>query len=96
MSDNIVKQAVSEWMSAYMKEHLKGVEGKVLEQEQDWCNWLKAHAPEKFQAYLLGTGRLSTSVQTIRRWLKLWIEDHFIRLSLVEEWRADYSGRNTT
>ena len=93
MSDKIVHQAVSEWMSGYMKAHLKGVEGKVLEQEQDWCHWLNTHAPRKFQAYLLGTGRLSTSVQTIQRWLKPWIEDNFIRLSLAEEWREEYHSR---
>jgi hypothetical protein len=93
MSDNIVHQAVREWVSAYEQAHLKGLERDVLEKEQAWCNWLKAHAPEKFQAYLLGTGRLSTSMQTIRRWLKPWIEDNFIRLTLVEEWREDYSRR---
>jgi hypothetical protein len=93
MSDTIVHQAVREWVSAYEQAHLKGLERKVLEKEQDWCNWLKAHAPRKFQAYLLGTGRLSTLVQTIRRWLKPWIEDTFIRLSLVEEWREDYNLR---
>ena len=93
MSDNIVHQAVGEWVSVYEQAHLKGLEREVLEKEQAWCNWLKAHAPEKFQAYLLGTGRLSMSVQTIRRWLEPWIEDNFIRLSLVEEWREDYSRR---
>ena len=96
MRNKIVNQAVSEWMSAYMKAHLKGFKGEGLEQEQDWCHWLKDHAPEKFQAYLLGTGRLSTSVQTLRRWWEAWIEDHFIRRSLVEEWRADDSGKNNT
>ena len=93
MSDKIIHQAVREWVSAYEQAHLQGLEREVLEQEQAWCNWLKAHAPEKFRAYLLGTGRLSTSVQTMRRWLKTWIEDNFIRLSVVEEWRADYHWR---
>jgi len=93
MSDNIVSQAISEWLAAYKQEHLKGCKGEAFKKEQDWCNWLKAHAPEKFQAYLLGTGRLSTSVQTMRTWWKTWIEDNFIRLSLVEEWRDDYNGR---
>ena len=91
MSDKIVHQAVREWVTTYEQAPLKGLEREVLEQEQAWCNWLKAHAPEKFWAYLLGTGRLSTSVQTMRRWFKSWIEDNFIRRSLVEEWREDYS-----
>jgi hypothetical protein len=93
MNDTIVHQAVREWLAAYKQEHLQGCEGQVLEQEQDWCNWLQAHAPRKFQAYLLGTGRLSPSVQTIRGWWKPWIEDNFIRLSLVEEWREDWNRR---
>jgi hypothetical protein len=94
MRSNIVPLAVREWVSAYEQTHLKGFEGKALEKEQNWCNWLKTHAPRKFQAYLLGTGRLSTSVQTIRKWLKTWIKDNFIRLALVEEWRESLAGES--
>jgi hypothetical protein len=92
-SDQLVHRVVREWISAYEHDHLPSFYGEVLEQERDWCVWLKAQAPRKFRAYLVGTGRRSPSVQTLRRWWQTWIEDHFIKRSLLEEWGEDYNSR---
>jgi hypothetical protein len=38
VNDMIVHQVVREWLSAYKRDHLKGLGREVLEKEQDWCN----------------------------------------------------------
>lgn len=93
MISAVIDQAVRECVAAYAEAHLKGFEGEgeVLEQEKDWCNWLKENAPGPFAAHLLADGRFSTSIGTLQEWFKPWIEDGDNLVLLTEEWREDYN-----
>ena len=90
MSQGMVEQVLHEWMSAYVKEHLKEFEGETLDEEQRWCEWLKKELPSlraRFQQYLVVTGRFPASAHTLERAWEQWVADDM--LFLVDKFRDE-------
>jgi hypothetical protein len=87
MPDDMIEQAVNEWMDAYTKRHLQGFQGEVLAKEQHWCGWLKKRAPVLIRQFTQ-TARLPASAPMIKGQWDQWIKGNMF--TLAEQWRAQY------
>lgn len=88
MRDDMIEQAAHEWVSAYTKRHLEGFQGKVLEKEQQWCNWLKKEAPALIRQFTK-TARFPASAPLIKGQWEQWIKGKMF--TLAEQWREQYN-----
>ena len=87
MHNDMIEQAVNDWVSTYTKRHLEGLQGKGLEKEQQWCIWLKNKAPALMQQFTK-TARFPASASLIKGQWEQWIKGNMF--TLAEQWRERY------
>lgn len=69
---------------------MSGFRGGVLEEEQDWGNWLKKETPRLIDEFTQ-VARFPASAAIIKEQWGQWIHDKMF--TLVEARREDYNGR---